>query len=195
MGSEAGNAIADVLFGDVNPSAKLPISFPREEGQIPIYYNKFNTGRPFDNNQHSPYRSAYIDLPGSPKYPFGFGLSYTTFEYSELKLSKKKIKNTENIEVSINITNTGKVFGEEIVQLYLRDKVGSVVRPIMELKDFQKIKLNVGETKTVKFIIDNQKLSFYNEKLEFKSEPGDFDLMIGASSSDIRLRDTFELIK
>ncbi len=195
LGSEAGNAIADVLFGDVNPSAKLPISFPREEGQIPIYYNKFNTGRPFDNNQHSPYRSAYIDLPGSPKYPFGFGLSYTTFEYSELKLSKKKIKNTENIEVSINITNTGKVFGEEIVQLYLRDKVGSVVRPIMELKDFQKIKLNVGETKTVKFIIDNQKLSFYNEKLEFKSEPGDFDLMIGASSSDIRLRDTFELIK
>lgn len=195
LGSEAGNAIADVLFGDVNPSAKLPMSFPREEGQIPIYYNKFNTGRPFENNSHSPYRSAYIDLPGSPKYPFGFGLSYTTFEYSELNLSKKKIKNTENIEVSINITNTGKVFGEEIVQLYLRDKVGSVVRPIMELKDFQKIKLNVGETKTVKFIIDNQKLSFYNEKLEFKSEPGDFDLMIGASSSDIRLRDLFELIK
>lgn len=195
LGSEAGNAIADVLFGDVNPSAKLPMSFPREEGQIPIYYNKFNTGRPFENNTHSPYRSAYIDLPGIPKYPFGFGLSYTSFEYSELNLSKKKIKNTENIVVSINITNTGKVFGEEIVQLYLRDKVGSVVRPIMELKDFQKIKLNAGETKTVKFIINNQKLSFYSEKLEFKSEPGDFDLMIGSSSDNIRLKDTFELVK
>jgi beta-glucosidase len=195
LGSEAGNAIADVLFGDVNPSAKLTMSFPREEGQIPIYYNKFNTGRPFENNQHSMYRSAYIDLPGSPKFPFGFGLSYTTFEYSDLKLSKKKIKNTESIEVSVNITNTGKFSGEEIVQLYIRDRVGSVVRPIMELKDFQKIKLNTGETKTIKFIIDNQKLSFYNDKLEYKSEPGDFDLIIGASSSDIRLRDAFELVK
>lgn len=195
LGSEAGNAIADVLFGDVNPSAKLTMSFPREEGQIPIYYNKFNTGRPFENNQNSPFRSAYIDLPSTPKFSFGYGLSYTTFEYSDLKLSKKKIKNTENIEVSVNITNTGKVSGEEIVQLYLRDRVGSVVRPIMELKDFQKIKLNSGETKTIKFIIDNQKLSFYNDKLEYNSEPGDFDLMIGASSSDIRLRDAFELIK
>jgi len=112
-----------------------------------------------------------------------------------LKLSKKKIKNIENLEVSVNITNTGKFSGEEIVQLYIRDRVGFVVRPIIELKDFQKIKLEVGETKTVKFIIDNQKLSFYNDKLEFKSEPGDFDLMIGASSADIRLRDTFELVK
>jgi len=195
LGSEAGNAIADVLFGDVNPSAKLPISFPREEGQIPIYYNKFNTGRPFENNQNSPFRSAYIDLPSTPKFSFGFGLSYTTFEYSDLKLSKKKMMNTENIEVSVNITNTGKVSGEEIVQLYIRDRVGSVVRPIMELKDFQKIKLNAGETKTIKFIIDNQKLSFYNDKLEYKSEPGDFDLMIGASSSDIRLIDAFELVE
>ncbi len=195
LGSEAGNAIADVLFGDVNPSAKLPMSFPREEGQIPIYYNNFNTGRPFENNQNSPFRSAYIDLPSTPKFSFGFGLSYTAFEYSDLKLSKKKMKNTENLEVSVNITNTGNFSGEEIVQLYIRDRVGSVVRPIMELKDFQKIKLNAGETKTIKFIIDNQKLSFYNDKLEYKSEPGDFDLMIGASSSDIRLRDVFELIK
>jgi beta-glucosidase len=195
LGSEAGNAIADVLFGDVNPSAKLPISFPREEGQIPIYYNKFNTGRPFENNQNSPFRSAYIDLPSTPKFAFGFGLSYTTFEYSDLKLSKKKMKNTENIEVSVTITNTGKLAGAEIVQLYLRDRVGSVVRPIMELKDFQKIKLNVGEAKNIQFTIDNQKLSFYNDKLEFKSEPGDFDLMIGASSADIRMRDTFELVK
>jgi len=195
LGSEAGNAIADVLFEDVNPSAKLTMSFPREEGQIPIYYNKFNTGRPFIATINDPFRSAYIDLPSTPKFPFGYGLSYTTFDYLNLKLSKKKIKNIENLEVSVNITNTGKFSGEEIVQLYIRDRVGFVVRPIIELKDFQKIKLEVGETKTVKFIIDNQKLSFYNDKLEFKSEPGDFDLMIGASSADIRLRDTFELVK
>ncbi|WP_291104970.1 MULTISPECIES: beta-glucosidase BglX [unclassified Flavobacterium] len=195
LGSEAGNAIADVLFGDYNPSGKLPITFPREEGQIPIYYNHFNTGRPAPNEMATNYVSAYIDLPNSPKFPFGYGLSYTTFKYSDLKLSKKKMKNTETIEVTANITNTGKQAGEEVVQLYLRDKVGSVVRPIKELKGFEKIKLNVGETKTVKFVIDNQKLSFYNQKLEYKSEAGEFDLMIGSSSEDIRLRDGFELLK
>lgn len=195
LGSEAGNAIADVLFGDYNPSGKLPVTFPRYEGQIPIYYNHFNTGRPAPNETATNYVSAYIDLKNSPKFPFGYGLSYTTFQYSDLKLSQKKMKNTQTIEVTLNITNSGKVAGEEVVQLYLRDKVGSVVRPIIELKDFQKIKLNAGETKTVKFIIDNQKLSFYNQKLEFKSEPGDFDLMIGSSSADIRLKDSFELIK
>jgi beta-glucosidase len=193
LGSEAGNAIADVLFGDVNPSAKLPMSFPRDEGQIPIYYNKFNTGRPFENNPTSTFRSAYIDLPSTAKFPFGYGLSYTTFQYSDLKLSKNRMKSNEKIEVSLNVTNSGKVAGEEVVQLYLRDKVGSVVRPIIELKDFQKSKLNAGETKNIKFIIDNQKLSFYNSKLEFGSEPGDFDLMIGSSSADIRLKDSFEL--
>lgn len=195
LGSEAGNAIADVLFGDYNPSGKLPISFPRDEGQIPIYYNHFNTGRPAQNKANTSYVSAYIDLENGPKYPFGFGLSYTTFQYSDLKLSKKKMKNSEIIEVTVNITNSGKVPGEEVVQLYLRDKFASVIRPIIELKDFQKIKLNVGETKTVKFIIDNQKLSFYNSKLEYKSEAGDFDVMIGCSSEDLRLKDSFELIK
>ena len=194
LGSEAGNAIADVLFGDYNPSGKLPMSFPREEGQIPIYYNYFNTGRP-SINENKNYKSAYIDLPNTPKFPFGYGLSYTTFEYSNLELSKNKMKATETIEVTVTITNSGKVAGEEVVQLYLRDKVGSVVRPIIELKDFQKIKLAVGETKKIKFIIDNQKLSFYNDKLEYNSEPGDFDLMIGSSSADIRLKDSFELIK
>lgn len=193
LGTEAGNAIADVLFGDYNPSGKLPMTFPREEGQLPIYYNQFNTGRPASNETDTNYVSAYIDLKNSPKFPFGYGLSYTTFKYSHLKLSKNKISNSGTIEVFINITNTGKYAGEEVVQMYLRDKVGSVVRPIKELKDFQKIHLNVGETKVVKFVIDNQKLSFYNDKLEFKSEPGEFDLMIGASSSDIRLRETFEL--
>ena len=195
LGTEAGNAIADVLFGDYNPSGKLPMTFPREEGQLPIYYNHFNTGRPAPNETASTYVSAYIDLKNSPKFPFGYGLSYTTFNYSDLKLSKNKIRNSDTIEVSFNLTNQGKIAGDEIVQLYLRDKVGSVVRPIIELKDFQKIHLNVGETKVVKFLIDNQKLSFYNQKLEFKSEPGDFDLMIGSSSADIRLKDRFELVE
>lgn len=195
LGTEAGNSIADVLFGDVNPSAKLPMTFPREIGQIPIYYSHFNTGRPAKSDTDLNYTSSYIDLPNSPKFPFGYGLSYTTFAYSDLKLSKKKIKNSETIEVTVNITNTGKYAGEEVVQMYLRDKVGSVVRPIKELKGFEKIKLNVGETKTVKFVIDNQKLSFYNQKFEYKSEAGEFDLMIGSSSEDIRLRDSFELLK
>lgn len=195
LGTEAGNAIADVLFGDYNPSGKLPMTFPREVGQIPIYYNQFNTGRPAPNETATNYVSAYIDLKNSPRFAFGHGLSYTTFEYSDLKLSQKKIKSNEKIEVSITISNTGKQEGTEIVQLYLRDKVGSVVRPIIELKDFQKVHLKVGEAKTIQFVIDNQKLSFYNNKLEFGSEPGDFDLMIGSSSSDVRLKDNFELLK
>ncbi|MNX37845.1 Periplasmic beta-glucosidase precursor [compost metagenome] len=195
LGSEAGNAIADVLFGDYNPSGKLPMSFPREEGQIPMYYNHFITGRPAPNETATNYVSAYIDLKNSPKFPFGYGLSYTAFTYSDLKLSKNKIKNNEAIVVSMTITNSGKMAGEEVVQLYLRDKVGSVVRPIMELKDFQKIKLNSGETKTVKFSIDKEKLSFYNAALEWVAEPGDFDVMIGSSSADIRLKSTFELVK
>ncbi len=194
LGSEAGNAIADVLFGDYNPAGKLPMTFPREEGQIPIYYNHFNTGRP-SINEDKIYKSTYIDLPNSPKFPFGYGLSYTSFAYSDLKLSTQKIKSNETIEVSFTLTNTGKFAGEEVVQLYLRDKVGSVVRPILELKDFQKIKLEVGETKIIKFIIDNQKLAFYNEKLVFDSEIGDFDIMIGSSSADIRLKGRFELVK
>lgn len=193
LGSEAGNAIADVLFGDYNPSGKLPMSFPRTEGQIPIYYNHFSTGRP-SINEDKVYKSAYIDLPNSPKFPFGYGLSYTTFSYGDLKLSKTKMKDTETLEVSMTLTNTGKFAGEEVVQLYLQDKFGSVVRPIIELKDFQKVKLQPGETKTLTFVIDNEKLAFYNQALEFKSEPGEFNLMIGSSSSDIRLSASFELI-
>ncbi len=193
LGSEAGNAIADVLFGDYNPSGKLPMSFPRTEGQIPIYYNHFSTGRP-SINEDKVYKSAYIDLPNSPKFPFGYGLSYTSFSYGDLKLSKNKMKDTETLEVSMTLTNTGKLAGEEVVQLYLQDKFGSVVRPIIELKDFQKVKLQPGETKTLTFVIDNEKLAFYNQALEFKSEPGTFNLMIGSSSSDIRLSANFELI-
>jgi beta-glucosidase len=195
LGTEAGDAIADVLFGDYNPSGKLPISFPRTEGQIPIYYNHFSTGRPATSDSDRFYRSAYIDLSIYPKYEFGYGLSYTTFQYSGLQLSTKKIREGEKIEVSLKITNTGKYAGEEVVQLYLRDRVCSVVRPVKELKDFQKIKLQPGESKIIHFTIDKEKLSFYNDKLQWITEPGDFDLMIGSSSEDIRLKDSFELIR
>jgi beta-glucosidase len=195
LGSEAGNAIADVLFGDYNPAAKLPMTFPVSVGQIPIYYNHFNTGRPAVSDSNHIYNSSYIDLSIHPKFPFGFGLSYTSFGYSDLKLSKHKFTKKETLEVSVTITNTGKHAGGEIVQLYLRDKVGSLVLPVKSLKDFKKVFLNVGESKTIKFLINNDKLSFYNAKLVWDAEPGDFDIMIGASSADIRLKDSFELIK
>lgn len=195
LGSEAGNAIADVLFGDYNPAAKLPMTFPLAEGQIPIYYSHFNTGRPAKNDNDKNYRSAYIDLSLYPRYEFGYGLSYTTFSYSDLRLAKKKIKKEEKLEVTMTITNTGSRPGEEVVQLYLRDRVGSVVRPVKELKDFKKIMLQPGESKTLTFIIDKEKRSFYNDKLRWISEPGWFDIMIGASSRDIRLKDEFEVVR
>lgn len=195
LGSEAGNAIADVLFGDYNPAGKLPISFPRTEGQIPIYYSHFNTGRPATSDSDRFYRSSYTDLSIYPKYEFGYGLSYTSFQYSNLVLDKKSMKANQTMHVSCRITNTGRYAGEEVVQLYLRDKVGSVVRPVKELKDFKKIKLQAGESATVTFIIDKEKLSFYNSKLQWIAEPGDFDLMIGSSSEDIRLKDGFSLVK
>ncbi|KAF2079660.1 glycoside hydrolase family 3 N-terminal domain-containing protein [Flavobacterium sharifuzzamanii] len=194
LGTEAGNAIANVLFGDYNPSGKLPMTFPREVGQVPIYYNHFSTGRPAKDENSTNYVSAYIDLKNSPKYPFGYGLSYTTFDYSGLKLSSTKIKSNETIKVSFQLKNTGKVAGEEVVQLYLKDKFGSVVRPVLELKDFQKVKLNAGESKTIEFTIDKEKLSFYNDKVEWAAEPGDFEVMIGASSADIKLKSDFELV-
>ena len=194
LGTEAGNAIADVLFGDYNPSGRLPMTFPREIGQIPIYYNHFSTGRPAANDEATGYVSSYIDLKNSPKFPFGYGLSYTKFNYSDLKLSSVKIKNNESIKVSFQLSNVGKIKGEEVVQLYLQDKFGSVVRPVSELKDFKKIKLNAGESKTIEFIIDKEKLSFYNNKLEWVAESGDFELMIGTSSADIKLKSSFELV-
>jgi beta-glucosidase len=195
LGSEAGNAIADVLFGDYNPSAKLTMTFPLSVGQVPIYYNHFNTGRPAENDDDRLYRSAYTDLSIYPKYEFGYGLSYTTFQYSHLQLNKKKIKPNEQIEVSATITNTGNYDGEEIVQLYMHDMVGSIVRPVIELKDFKKVLLKAGESKTIAFSIDAEKLSFFNRQLQWAAEPGEFDIMIGASSKDIRLKDTFELVR
>lgn len=195
LGSEAGNAIADVLFGDYNPSAKTVITFPRSVGQIPIFYSHFNTGRPATEDNFQMYKSNYLDESIYPKYEFGFGMSYTTFQYSNLQLSKKKINTSEKIEASVTITNTGKYAGEEIVQLYIKDKVGSIARPVLELKDFAKINLNIGESKTIKFIIDKEKLSFYNQQVQWVTEPGEFELLIGASSRDIRLKESFELVK
>jgi len=195
LGSEAGNAIADVVFGDYNPSAKLPLTFPRAEGQLPIYYNYLNTGRPAPDNDEfvNNYRSGYNDLQKSPKFPFGFGLSYTTFKYDALTLSTKTMNSDQTIDVSFTLTNTGKRAGEEVAQLYIRDLVGSVVRPVKELKDFQKVKLEPGESKIIHFTLNKEKLSFFNSKLEWVAEPGDFDLMIGASSADILLKERFEL--
>lgn len=195
MGDEAGNAIADVLFGDYNPSAKLPVTFPRSEGQIPIYYNHFNTGRPALNDSDRFYRSSYNDISIYPKFAFGYGLSYTTFSYSDLKLDRNKIGPNQTITVTFTLTNSGRFPGEEVVQLYLRDEVASLVRPVKELKDFKKVFLKNGESKSIQFILNTDKLSFYNELLNWIAEPGMFDLMIGSASNDIRLNSTFELIK
>ncbi|MCU0389051.1 MAG: fibronectin type III-like domain-contianing protein, partial [Chitinophagaceae bacterium] len=188
-----GNAIADVLFGDYNPSAKLAMSFPESIGQIPIYYNHFNTGRPVISDKIP--NTSYIDLSVKPNYAFGFGLSYTSFQYSNLYVGEKQMKADGKIEISFTLTNTGKYAGEEIVQLYIRDMVGSIARPVKDLKDFKKIALNAGESKTIEFTIDKEKLSFYNSQLNWVAEPGDFQVMIGASSEDIRLKENFELIK
>lgn len=189
LGSEAGNAIADVVSGDWNPSGKLTVSLPRNEGQIPIYYNHFNTGRPsLTDIPSKDFRTGYIDLKQSAKFPFGFGLSYTTFDYSNLEFSSDKLSKDGVVEVSLTVKNTGDFDGEEVVQLYIRDLVASLVRPVKELKDFQKISLKAGESKRITFRIDKEKLSFYNEKLEWVAERGKFDIMIGSSSADIRLK-------
>ena len=186
LGTKAGDAIANVLFGDYNPSAKLPMSFPRTEGQIPIYYNHYNTGRPAANDSDVNYVSAYIDLPNSPKFCFGYGLSYTSFNYSVITLNKTKLKANEKLEAAITITNTGNYDGEEVVQLYIRDMVASVVRPVKELKGFQKIFLKKGETKTVKFIITVDDLKFYDNELKYAAEPGAFKIFIGTSSAEVK---------
>lgn len=186
LGTEAGNAMADVLFGDYNPSGKLPMSFPRTEGQIPIYYNYYNTGRPATSDSDRFYRSAYIDLSIHPKYPFGFGLGYSKFEYSEIRLSKKQFKPGEKMDAIVTVRNTGEYDGEEVVQLYIRDITGSVVRPVKELKGFQKILLKKGEAKEIRFTIGADDLRFYNDKLQYIYEPGEFTLFIGGSSADVK---------
>ena len=195
-GSEAGLAISDVLFGDVNPSAKITATFPRSVGQIPIYYNHKNTGRPLGNKEGNfeKFRSNYIDERNEPLYPFGYGLSYTTFSYDNLKLSSDKISEDGSIEVSVEVKNTGDYDGKEIVQLYLRDLVGSITRPVKELKGFQKITLKKGETKTLIFKLSVEDLKFYNYDLDFVAESGDFEVFVGTSSVS-NLKSKFELIK
>jgi beta-glucosidase len=193
-GSEGGTALADVLYGDYNPSGKLPSTFPRNVGQLPLNYQQYNTGRPVTKPGDIRYKSAYIDAPNTPRYAFGHGLSYTTFKYDNLKLSEPRMQASQTVTLQCTVTNVGKVAGEEVVQLYLRDVVASVARPLKELKDFQKISLKPGETKTVTFTIDQNKLAFYNSKLQWRAEPGKFNLMVGSASDDIRLESTVELL-
>ncbi|MFZ9718759.1 MAG: beta-glucosidase BglX, partial [Chitinophagaceae bacterium] len=183
LGTEAGRAIADVLFGDYNPSGRLPMTFPRNEGQIPIYYNHYSTGRPPMHDTHSNYVSAYIDLPNSPAYPFGYGLSYTKFEYGKMVLSDTLLNGEQKLKINVTVTNTGNYVGTETVQLYVRDVAASVVRPVKELKSFQQVELQPGETKMLQFEISKDDLRFYNEQLQYMWEPGDFDIMIGRNAA------------
>lgn len=183
LGTEAGNAVADVLFGDYNPSGKLTMTFPRSVGQIPIYYNHKNTGRPYDGGRKKTFKSNYIDMPNTPQYPFGYGLSYTTFKYDKIQLSDTLLIGADKIlKVKINITNNGKYAGEEIVQLYLNDPVASVTRPVKELKNFKKIFLQPGEMKEVNFDITPEELKFYNSNFSWDWESGDFVIYIGTNS-------------
>ena len=191
-GTSGGLGVADILFGKYNPSAKLPITFPRNVGQVPIYYNVKNTGRPISNdNPTEDYKSNYIDSPNTPLYPFGHGLSYTTFEYSEIKLSNNKVRESEILKVSSIITNTGEYDGHEVVQLYIHDKVASITRPVKELKDFKKIFLRKGESKTVTFEINSDDLKFYNNG-KLMIESGEFEIAI-SGTSDFEFNKTFNL--
>ena len=185
-GTEAGNAIADVIFGNYNPSGKLTMSYPRNVGQIPVYYNHKNTGRPLSGEAFQKFTSAYLDVPNSPLIPFGFGLSYTSFEYGEIKLNRKTITAPEKIEASITVKNTGNYDGEEVVQLYIRDMVASITRPVKELKAFQKIFLQKGESREVKFSLSINDLKFYNQDGKQIYEPGEFKIFIGTNSRDVK---------
>jgi beta-glucosidase len=184
-GTEAGNAIANVLFGNYNPAGKITATFPRSVGQIPIYYNYKNTGRPFDGKSPAKFKSNYIDISNDPLYPFGYGLSYTTFNYSDVKLSKTKLKGNETLTATVTVTNTGKLAGEDVVQLYISDPVASISRSVKELKNYKKITLQPGGQKDVSFNITPQDLKFYNNKLSYDWEPGEFIIQIGTNSSDI----------
>ena len=185
-GTQAGNSIADVLFGAYNPSGKLTITFPRHVGQVPIYYNHKNTGRPFNGEELNKYTTRYMDVPNEPLYPFGYGLSYTTFTYSKPQISKQVMQTGDALEVRVDVKNTGNFDGEEVVQLYIQDVVGSVTRPVKELKNFQKIKLAKGESKTVTFKITIDDLKFYNSNLDYVTEPGDFKVYVGTNSRDVQ---------
>lgn len=191
LGTETGNAVAQVLYGDYNPSGKLPMSFPRNIGQVPIAYNHYSTGR-FTNKDNNVFWSHYSDVEKTPLYPFGYGLSYTTFEYSNLKINKKTFSKGEKVEVSVDLKNTGKVTGKEVAQLYLHDEFASVVKPVKELKGFEMVELKAGETKTITFTLTDAELGFYNPQNEFVVEPGSFKVMVGGNS-DATLSDQFEV--
>jgi beta-glucosidase len=185
-GSEAGDAIADALLGKVNPSGKLSMSFPQSVGQIPLYYNHKNTGRPLTGKWFSKFQSNYIDVSNEPLYPFGYGLSYTQFEYGDIQLSSKQLKGNQKLTVTVNVKNTGSVIGKEVVQLYIRDVVGSITRPVQELKGFNKIELAVGESKNVSFEITPELLKFYNSEFKYDWEPGDFEIMVGPNAKEVK---------
>ena len=190
-GTEAGDAIADVLFGKVNPSGKLPVTFPRHVGQVPIYYAHLNTGRPTDPQkvkdcEFDKFYTSYLDECNTPLYEFGFGLSYTNFKYGDLKLSSENLTGNQILKASVNLSNTGNYDGAEVVQLYIRDLVGTVSRPVKELKGFQKVFLKKGESETISFDITTEDLMFYNYDLDYVWEPGEFEIMIGGSSEDVQ---------
>lgn len=182
LGTQSGNAIAQVLYGDYNPSGKLPMTFPRNVGQVPIYYNYKNTGRPFMTEPDSVFWSHYIDEKNTPLYPFGYGLSYAKFEYSNLSLSQKAFSGNEQIEVSVTVKNSGKYAGKEVVQLYIRDLIASVTRPVKELKGFEMIELQPGESKKVNFVINKKTIEFYTAQSKWEAEPGDFKVFVGGNS-------------
>jgi beta-glucosidase len=181
-GTQAGNAIADVLFGDVNPGGKLPVTFPRSVGQEPLYYNHMNTGRPPDANNK--YTSKYLDLPWTPLFPFGYGLSYTQFRLSNLQLSAPRIRPDGRITVSVEVENVGHIAGDEVVQLYIRDVAASVTRPVRELKGFQRITLRPGEKRRLEFRLGPEQLGLYDRQMRFVVEAGEFKVMVGNSSAD-----------
>ena len=192
-GNEAGNALVDVLFGKFNPQGKLTVSFPRSVGQVPIFYNHKNTGRPADTTPEKIFTTRYIDISNEPLYPFGFGLSYTSFAYSEIKLSSDKLTSGEILKAKVKVKNVGKYKGVETTQLYIRDMVASITRPVRELKNFQKIELEPGEDKEIEFDISEEDLKFWNNDKQFISEPGEFQLFIGTDSENVKTAD-FELL-
>jgi beta-glucosidase len=192
LGSQSGNAIADVLFGDHNPSGKLTASFPYHEGQIPVFYASKNTGRPFDAKQK--YTTKYLDAPNEPLYPFGWGLSYTKFVIGAPELSAAKIKTSQTLKISVKVENTGDYDGEETVQLYIRDLVASVTRPVKQLRGFQKVFLKKGESRTLTFELKEADLRFYDKDMKFVSEPGEFKVMVGGNSAELK-EASFRLVK
>ena len=189
LGTETGNAVADVITGDYNPSGKTVVSFPYAVGQIPVYYNHFNTGRPVATDNAGNWYSRYREIPNDPLYPFGFGLSYTMYKYDNLELSSSDITKADKLNVKVTVTNTGKIDGEEVVQLYIRDITASIVRPVKELKAFQKIALKAGESKQVNFTLTSKDLSFYDADGNLKAEPGAFKIFVGGNSKDVLEKD------